>query len=143
MFPPRSPPRQSANGPTAKLCARVCQVISVGSCVLVDGLGQNLLIPPCPLQQSCPETFRFSFAPRGVVRRVRVVFRCVLCQKSFSQHHRSLSGVVEEQLQMRGFDHADKKKRCAPCHLPWLTGLSAPGRGASEICVQFLMSPTC
>ena len=61
-----------------------------------DGLGPNLLIPPCPLQQSCPETFRFSFAPRSVVRRVRVVFRCVLCQKSFSLHHRSLSRVVEE-----------------------------------------------
>ena len=44
------------------------------------------------------------------VWRVRVVFRCVLC---LSPHHRSLSRVVEEQLQMRGFDCADKKKRCA------------------------------
>ena len=82
-----------------------------------DGLGPNLLIPPCPLQLSCPETFRFSFAPRSVVRsvvrRVRVVFRCVLCLKSFSPHHRSLSRVVEEQLLMRGFDYAEKKKRCA------------------------------
>ena len=122
---PRSPPRQSANGPQPSSAresvksfpwARACWLV-VSSCAFPslkdDGLGQNLLIPPCPLQQCCSETFRFSFAPRSVVRRGRVVFRCVLCQKSFSPHHRSLSRVVEEQLQMRGFDYPDKKKRCA------------------------------
>ena len=107
-----------------------------------DGLGQNLLIPPCPLQQSCPETFRFSFAPRSVVRRVRVVFRCVLCQKSFSPHHRSLSRVVEEQLLLRGFDYADKKKRCARWSSAMVDSASRTWSWCQRDCVHFLISPT-